>query len=384
METLLRPPEVNAIDHELSLLDDTTTWLAEVLPGSMKNKFDYTFDGRDLYGRDGRAMTPIFEKAIVDAENTARYNPALNFEVRRRKIEDGERADMISMARGEGPNTMVVVSDFVPELYDAKADVGGYNVRRRQTMLRVISRNQDGTLSMYSQSLDGSHRQALESIYGFLGFSAQPGELLGQRIKLDMDEVQQELLIDTLRSVYDESLSKKLGGEWYAGRPGTEASQVTDTYKFVCSEHILLQAFTERVKECGGSVSDNLMYDLAAEMRRRYEMPDATREINQALSGILDTKQARELMSQSGQAAKSEGMTFSGCGMSLSASNNSTGGELQALGLGNKICVEIRNGQIVKCPCCKLKVKAIVPDKESIFCSNKKCKLAHPRIKRKK
>ena len=44
-------------------------------------------------------------------------------------------------------------------------------------------------------------------------------------------------------------------------------------------------------------------------------------------------------------------------------------------------CKEVKDGEHVKCPGCMKMVKAIVPDKETIYCSNKRCKLAHPSLK---
>lgn len=41
-------------------------------------------------------------------------------------------------------------------------------------------------------------------------------------------------------------------------------------------------------------------------------------------------------------------------------------------------CPEIKDGDIVPCPSCKRKVRAIVPSREEIYCSNEDCKLALP------
>jgi hypothetical protein len=48
---------------------------------------------------------------------------------------------------------------------------------------------------------------------------------------------------------------------------------------------------------------------------------------------------------------------------------------------GGEKCPEVRDGQNVRCPGCKKIVKAIVPNRETIFCSNPKCKLAAPNLK---
>src|SRR5690606_34211814 len=121
-----------------------------------------------------------------------------SYELRRRYIEKQEYLEMLEMMRGDRLNTMVVISDFPPELMNATKDVGGYNVTRKQTMLRVLTKNPDGSLSMYSQSLDGSDRRALESIYYELGYAPEQGELLGQRMHVNVSPDQQKVLIDRL------------------------------------------------------------------------------------------------------------------------------------------------------------------------------------------
>src|SRR5690606_2830443 len=155
---------------------------------------EYTFDGRELYAADGGELAPIFTNAIEQAEAIARHKPNLAFELRRRQIELDEYTAMLAMARGERSNSMVVVADFPPELMDAGEDVGGYNIKRRQTMLRVIYR-EGGGLKIFSQSLDYSERTALEDVYRALGFRASPGELLGQRMMFNSDIQEQRTLI---------------------------------------------------------------------------------------------------------------------------------------------------------------------------------------------
>ncbi len=60
-------------------------------------------------------------------------------------------------------------------------------------------------------------------------------------------------------------------------------------------------------------------------------------------------------------------------------STNESGDEMG----GQQDCKEIKNGERVKCPSCKQLVKAIVPSKEEIYCSNSKCSLAHASVKEK-
>jgi hypothetical protein len=326
---------VRAYNPEARLRNDTETWLAEVLPGGMRTPFEYTFDGRELYALDGSELGPIFTDAIKDAEAIADKRPNLLFELRRRQIEHDEYQDMLAMARGEGPNTMVVVSDFPAELMDSAEDVGGYNVRRRQTMLRVITRKTDGRLEMYSQSLDYSERTALENIYSALGFKARPGELLGQRMRLDTEAADQETLVDDLMDVYDRSLQRRYGGEWHAGR--RDARRI-NTYDFVLSQAVLLDAFTREASNRGHD--QTLLYDLAAEMTRRFMLP-RHKDVNNGLMIDGETAgQALLAMHTAGQQARREGQVFSGCGRSLGTNGTTIESEMTANGYGNKTNTE--------------------------------------------
>ena len=140
METLAAPRYTEAaIDHNKQTYEDMTTLLAEAVESPMRTPFEFTFDGSDLFAGDGRPLTPIFDEAITEAEQIAEECPELDFEIRRRQHDRDELDDMLAMARGELPNTMVVVSDFPSELMNATKDVGGYNVTRQQTMLRVLT-----------------------------------------------------------------------------------------------------------------------------------------------------------------------------------------------------------------------------------------------------
>ncbi len=336
--------------EHLRKYDDITTWSAEMLEGSMRTPFEFTFDGHDIYGHDGLPLTPVFDNAITDAKRTANQNESLEFEVRRRTIEREELEDMFSMVRGEAPNTMVVVSDFVGELMEATEDVGGYNVKRKQTMLRVISRRPDGTISMVSQSLEGSDRSALEAIYASLGIEAQPGELLGQRIKLDTGTEEQEFMVDQLMGVYDRKLEENYGGIWRAGwRLPTERAN-TNTYDFVLQQKDLLETLLARDDALNG---DHL-YGFAAALRHRFE--STIHQVSEQFtvepqSVFIGGNPAME-MYQAAISARAEGRVFSGCGISVrpEGDESSTLNELSELGYGNKAEEDKYGSLIFDCP----------------------------------
>ena len=312
--------------------EDAATWGAEALEGNIRTTFRYRFDGKELYAEDGGALLPIFEDALQDAKRIISKHPNLQFELRRRNAELNEYKDMVAMASGREPNTMVTVSDFPPELMEHPHDVGGYNVSRKQTMLRVITREPDGSLIMRSQSLDLSDRKALEAIYNYLGRTPEAGELLGQRIKLQLHSLEQDVLIDRLTGVYDQSLQRQYGNEWYAGRLDARRH---NTYDFVRAQHDLLHAVVQ-ARLSGGSVQE-LYYNLAAalEKRRRpvFIKPDVLQQIPTDSQMLL-----MEEMVVAGRQAKVEGKQYSGCGATLRPEGGapSVNNELNDSGFGNK------------------------------------------------
>ena len=331
-ELLHHPPHLEARDFNETdrLYYDTTTWLAEVLPGQMRTDFEYSFDGHELYGRDGGALKPIFDTAIIDAERLAKNNSKLAFERRRRHLEKGEYNDMLSMEKGELPNTMVVISDFPEELMDAVADVGGYNVSRKQTMLRVITKNPDGKIVMHSQSLDRTDRKSLEAISEYLGFKLEPGELLGQRMHVDLPQHEQEFLADWLTGVYDRSMSSQYGGEWYAGRTPAE---MQNTYDFVRSQRDLIETFMQQTMVHGRD--ESLQYGLAAAMVSRFKNKSGSR--NHVASPNYIPEQVLNEMGSAGNQARLLGKVFSGCGDTNGPEGlQTTEGQLDIAGYGNK------------------------------------------------
>jgi hypothetical protein len=345
-ETLERKFESQPFDSHERLYYDTATWAAEVLDGNMRTSFEYNFDGSELYASDGSPLRPIFEDAIDDAERLAEQNPNLAFEKGRRLIELDEYEEMLDMAAGHGPNTMVVVSEYPGELNDAEEDAGGYNHRRKQTMLRVISRTEEGKIRITSQSLDKSDRDGLEAIYAFFGQTPNRGSMLGQRIREEIDEDRQELLPDELTREYDRTIEAKFGGQYYAGRTPAERE---NTYDFVIDQTDLLEAFMTDPAE------DNKL-GFIAEMDNRWQKDKKFKPARNLspMGSAMRIEMVRSAMDQQAMLARQENKTYSGCGMTLNAGN--IGSQLDALGYGNmdkeKLSWhggEIKDGKCVNC-----------------------------------
>lgn len=345
-KSLTSESQIEWYDYEVRAHNDASTLLAETLNGRMRTSFDYILNGRELYAACGGAMGGVFEAALDQADELANINPSLNFEVRRRRQEIDEYHDMLKMAGGLLPNTMVVVSDFPPELMTASQDVGGYNVRRKQTMLRVISRLPDGRLRMQSQSLDGSNRQALEAIYAGFGLTPRSGELLGQRIYTDQNEVEQAFLIDKLTGVYDRSMELQTGVEHLAGQP-VSAMNTRETYQFVQSHPDLIDYLANKM--LAGECNDQFIFSVAATMTRRYE--SGIESVNAGRGSWLTAALLQQEMKLATSEARQQNRTFSACGSSVSA-DQSVSSELSTSGYGNKADEDKFGSLKFSCPHC--------------------------------
>ncbi len=332
-----KQPETFVYNPERRLYDDTTTWLAEVVHGSMQSEFVYELNGQDLVAEDGSSLKQIFEDAL---DESYKLPANLYFESRRRQHELEEYQDMLAMAQGGGPNTMVVVSDFPQELEGHNEDVGGYNVTRQQTMLRVISRRQDGSLHIQSQSLDGSNRRALEQLYEYLEVDKpEQGELLGQRRHFNLDsDIEQAKLIGDLRGQYDQSLKVQTGAEHFAG---IKHGRQTDTLNFVKAQTDVLQMYFDKVETINDD--NQLLYAVAATITERFSgalklgrLGDDTAWTTDSTTGFVPERELADQVWQAAQRATSAGKTFSGCGGSIKAGTTDANGQLSELGYGDK------------------------------------------------
>ncbi|MBI2589120.1 hypothetical protein HYW35_02875 [Candidatus Saccharibacteria bacterium] len=352
METLVSSEIQRQREQEFRY--DLKTQFAELVDGNMRTDFELRFNGYDLIGEDGRGMDEVTKKSLDEAEKIAELNPNLRFEKRRRGLERYEFHELVEMAQGKGPNTMIVVSDFPPELLSAEEDVGGYNVRRQQTMLRVLSRAPDGhMISISSQSLDGSNRQGMEAIYAYFGIEPEAGELLGQRIRADLTEQDQAFLTDKLTGIYDQSLTAQFGGQWYAGRRPTD---YRNTYDFVCQQHDLIEECV-RLQSLGW-FNDTMMYKMSATMQKRFKAhQEGTTDIMPRLTTTELAVLHRELEID-GFRAYQMGMSFSACGVTLRSNgllDGSIESQLRLAGYGNQASEEDCEFVSKECPGCHAK-----------------------------
>lgn len=302
--------EYGKTDYKKRLYDDTTTWLAEALDGSMRTSFELSYIDGELYSGDGGSIGEVFKNSLADAESL----PAnLGFEWRRRKHELNEYYEMLEMMEGSNFNTIIVVSDFPCEL-DGQDDTGGYNTKRKQTMLRVITKNDSNTLCLTSQTLDGSNRKALEAIYEYFELEAEAGELLGQRIHLQLDKSSQDILVNILTDVYDESLTQQFGGDWTAGRLKYIK---TNTYDFIRQQSDLVEYYIQSVENFGED--KQLLLGVVSAIEARYQNKSFS---NESADGYYNYESLSREVINAFEIAISNNQQFSGCGLSLNNSED--------------------------------------------------------------
>lgn len=331
------------------LKDDELTWAAETLDGPVRVPLEFTLKNNDLYASDGGNLRTVFEDAVSNDMKVAAVNTEYGFQLQRSRAELGEYEHMVMMAKGEVPNVMVVISP-IPEQMRGRTsgDTYGYQPRRGLGFFRVISHEGDGRIKMTVQSFDKSDPVAINAMYSRYG--EQPDwsrDLIDQRIYMHIeDELERELISDSLLFRYDESLNQRYGGDWYAGRNGQDRR---NAYDFAKIQADLLDEHISRMSRPGldDKQKEKFRRDYAAALRRRHEGRQVTTE-----GGGADAE-----MSAAGDAALAAGERFEGCGYSVGGANSAEAQAAQA-GYSNRLWVRgecrvcLRSAEVAECTVC--------------------------------
>jgi len=180
-------------------------------------------------------------------------------------------------------------------------------------------------------------------VHAEVGSQAEPGELLGQRIQIDLPAEEQEGVMDRITSVYDREMTAQYGGEWYAGR---RPADYRNTYDFVREQTDLIETCVDLMLE--NNLTDTMMYDLAATMQARFES-DGFNDKNEAVQAAsivattfrqpgLNPEMLRREIRGAGRMARMGRKSFSACGSTLKGEglDESTEGQLEAAGYGER------------------------------------------------
>lgn len=329
-----------------SLVVDEQTWVAENLDAPLEKPLDYRYHGGELWSEQGQALGPIFADSVAHYDALAAEQPALAFQARRARAEYREYETMKAMARGEAADTLVVVSPYPRELEGATGDVLGYQAARRLGFIRVLTHEGAGRIRMWTHSIDLSDPGGIEAMYRVLGRSVDWGrDVLEQPVALDIGRPERRRSVgDELLAAYDAALSERCGGSWFAGRDvGKERREAV---AFVTAQHDLLEAHVDALLHVGpkSARADQLRYDFAAAMRRRFK--GDTRHRDGAEGSV-----AAEMASAGHEAALS-GETASGCGLTVAIEQPSQAAQLQEAGY-KLVPGEKKFDDCMQCPLCK-------------------------------
>ncbi len=342
------------------IYEDECTWLAETLNGSMRTSFDFKLINGELYSQEKdendilrqRNLRKMYEEGADYAKKRATEDPRVVFEIEREKQHLIELEIMEQMAAGQAPNTMVVISPFPESLADEpEEDIQGYKPKLRRSMLRVITADERGIITVKTQSLDNTNKQALFALYKEMDWSINEAidseQMLAERIHTELSKEEQSALTDRLMNAYDSEMSRQKGGVWRAGRRQQENRG--DTWQFVIEQDDILKQHLEdiaplvqRIREASNKKYEkeleSLRYIAAATMRDRYEGKQ---------------KHAEDVASEmyaSASAAAEKGEEFGGCGLTAVMRNEDM---MQKMGYRAEDALKC-----VTCPFCSAVVNA--------------------------
>jgi hypothetical protein len=351
--------------------EEITSGIAEALPGIVKT--DYPFELKDgkLVASDGQSIEELLlngrenDRQIAASDNF--YKPFLP---QRSEHEIDEFYEQEAMANEEvSYNTLITFSPYSEEYVNSdteeKIKKAGQKPQFKRGMLRVS--HWDGErMHISTRSIDNSNvdlfRQVAKEQFGYDFIAKDSTQMLGERIRRNIQDESWKDLAGSLTSKADSILSKEFGDVRIQGRTEKEAE---DLQKFVESETEIIEGLLKADKHLAQQHSvyegykkafEIKVYDTIALLEKRLELG--------AKEKVVDYEAAS---SGAGAIARAEGRSYDMCGNVLSANSsmaqaaNETGFESLAR-LANKH---------VQCPFCKESV--VVPkaelDKGILYCT---------------
>lgn len=318
--------------ENLRMRTDEVTEASEKLAVPMQNSFDYQIGEDGELWFQGQAIGPILDKSIHQAELVAKVHPQFTTELIRRQIERQEYDDQRSLALGgaESSDTLVVLSP-IPDLALDGVELGAYDLDRRVTMMRVYRRTESG-INAISLSLDLSDCDGLREIAKFFGQDIESHEtseeILAKRFWIKSSDIGGRDITSILRRKYDDVLSIKYGGEWYAGQQDTsyhDAKEFIESQSDIVSQHMSIMSMIQKEPDAD----------------RRKQLAEAARynfvaALDLRLKGLSDKiGDNGSILSGAGAAAKDQGIEYkSSCpsGEGLDAEQT-----IRELGFGDKL-----------------------------------------------
>jgi hypothetical protein len=313
------------------------TDVAERLRAPMDHAIRFQNRNGQLYcasSVDQKDLLTISREAEVVARKVAETNLAWAMEAVRRHAESLEIETATSLPIGA---TMAVFSPTPDDVLDGSVNIGGYNLDKKTTMVRVWSNTENGLDCRYI-SLDGGNRAALRAAAAAIGreMPAQYGseEILSTFYQFDSGEPD---IAERIIGAHDEYLKQQTGQDFSYGRAGLNHKKALD----IAAEHpARLAEHMAEIQRLKWSYSGEALDKKMEEARFNYAAALDRTERGEAVSSN----------SSAGDSARAGGENFAGfCAASPNANDpNAPNSAQEAL---NKLFgVRKVTG---KCPCCK-------------------------------
>lgn len=373
-EVRQRRYEVHRSAEYEALRQDETTWAGETLDAPLHKPLEYAYQNGELYSSQAQPMSKIFEGSVSYYDDLRRQESRAEFQYRRSLVEQEEFKDMVRMAEGKLPNTMVVFSTYPDEMEGETEDYLGYQTRRKLGFIRVISRNDNGNISMRTHSFDGHFKPGIESMFQYVGGTVDwKTDPLQQRVYMDIEKHDEcGLLLDQILYQYDKALHETYGGQWFAGRSGQAEREAI---RFVEQQNDLVYVHVKEIlgikerdmpMDARQLALDTQRYNFAIALRRRFE------------NSVSEFGDVSREMSTAGAIGRSEGETVSGCGMTVTSDTPSESLELSQAGYGTP---RLHEGEFIidkcmQCPHCRLRSGVKVQKQDGAIhytCLNSNC-----------
>lgn len=363
--------------------NEELSYLAEGIDRAARTSFALKRINDELvYFKAGRwrPYLGMLTTGLEVAEEEAAADPRRHFQLEWACYDLARGYELGGMEAGERRHWLSAYPHHLAEHYGTAfmADCG-LNPQRALGFIYEAECQDDGSVVLRSQTIDRSDPDALaavsEAIAAGLGYN-----------------------LDALTGIYDSTLGEKYGTRFSAGRTDSEVQG--DAWEAINRQQPLISYHLDGLESlaCSGLEGKQLenavkkhVYGVWATFRKCLDSPRYYKELASTYANHYAGGGAAAAYEQLARAARhnfdefaDRGELLIGCGGTIrvlsgadSALNAEPSDVFSAI-FGSKTCPEVKNGQRTTCPHCRKLVRAIVPSREKIFCSNGECKLAAP------
>lgn len=422
--------------EELALVDFKTA-VTEMLKTDKEYRQRLDIDNQQAHNviddkvcaADGRPMVEILEHSLWAIEKANTANPELEAQVTRDKadLRNGERADRLQ------PGQTLVVLSFEPkkELKKYKKTYTALGYKEGLSYLQSYTRVDERTLVASSYSVDLSDEATWRTIFAEHGRNIPEetslNEWVDHGLELEATTEEAEEFVRGMRRDYYSRIGaneERLSVSEYVSENSELIDNFFKVYYTALAEAVSSGNNNEVLQDFARTILSTGVEGLKPEIRQELIIVANSRKFNDELAKTMDSiiryavveelrknlasfvapdkkykPEAKvgaaklvayidqspgfihQLLASSLASGVSAGRSYGGCPGQIELAINGLGNNTDHSpqeAYGGKDCVEVKDGQTVRCPHCRKMVKAIVPNRKEIFCSNIKCKLAAP------